>query len=498
MLVKKSRFLPHALLWIALMAALCLSMGISTAQAVGVEADVPEEVIAFYQADSYWNDWTIIGWVNPRQPEDKPRTAERCDTGFALLQWSECYYDIGMFRLTDGQWRFVTNNPDVIPDSHLPVSIVDGTEQLVTLRIVIGDERIPWLEMNFTPDSQGRWYLMNMICSDPDLDMNYEVDTQQAYLWRDDEWADFDQEPWWLDTFVFGEPPWEGEEAGRYAYGPPILMTLGGEEVTFPRGEKYAIYQGPGKEYGRAGNGKACVSTNGPIVCYGAWKDGVLVRYDVNAAKSRYGWVLLSDLPDSVTEQVSTLPFNAHGRNGNQYHYGVIARDTELTDDPSGSRAAVGSLPAGTSVHCLARDEYGWVYVEGYAGESLLMGFVPEDAVDREHGYTKGARREIDEAVTYNEEDIHAAMDAVEEHIADFVGMSLMEIRYEEAANADSTAWWQDNAGPDTQAMILFGDLSDISMTDNEIGAYGMAWNYEWILYRGEGEAWYVGNYGYE
>lgn len=492
MLVKKSRFLPHALLWMALMAALCLPMGISTAQAVGVEADVPEEVVAFYQADTYWDDWTITGWANPSQPEDKPRTAERCDTGFALLQWSERNYGIGMFRLTDGQWRFVANNAQMIPNFILPVRIMDGTEQLVTLRVVIGYEHIPWMELNFTPDSQGRWYLMNVYCTDPMVNINFEEDGQRIYGGLTLE----NQELLWLETFVFDEqllepePNWESTE-------PPRLMILGGEEVTFPRGEKYAIYQGPGKAYGRAGNGKACVSTNGPIVCYGAWKDGVLVRYDVNAAKSRYGWVLLSDLPDSVTEQVSTLPFNAHGRNGDQYHYGVIARDTELTDDPSGSRAAVGSLPAGTSVHCLARDEYGWVYVEGYAGKSLIMGFVPEDAVDREHGYTKGARRTIDHAVTYCEEDIHAAMDAVEELIRrKFVGMSLMELRYEEAVNADPNAWWKD-VGTGEQAMLLSSDLSDIGKTDSEIAPYGIARDYEWILYRGE-DGWRVGNWGYE
>ena len=497
--VKESRFLSRTALWTLLMMLLCLLMGIPSAQAVGVEADVPEEVVAFYQADAYWDDWTITGWANPSQPEDKPRTAERCDTGFALLRKKDVVYapNLGVFRLTEGQWRFVANNAQAIPNHILPVRIMDGTEQLVTLRIVIGYEHIPWMELNFTPDSQGRWYLMNVRCTDPMVDINFEEDGQRIYGWREKGLTLENQELLWLDTFVFDEqllepePNWKSTE-------PPRLMILGGEEVAFPRGEMYAVYQGPGKEYGRAGNGKACVSTNGPIVCYGAWKDGVLVRYDVNAAKSRYGWILLSDLPDSVIEQVSQLHYDGYGKTGDQYQYGVIARNTELTDDPSGSRDAVGSLPAGTSVHCLARDEYGWVYVEGYYGDRPVMGFVPGDAVDREHGYTQGAWRSIDEAVTYSEADIHAAMDAVEAYIANCVGMGLIGLRYEEAVNADSTAWWQDGAGPDKQAILLSSDLSDISMTDYEIGAYGMAWNYEWILYRGEGEAWYVGSYGYE
>ena len=494
--VKESRFLPRALLWMALMVAFCLAMGISSAQAVGVEADVPEDVVAFYQSDKYWNDWTIIGWVIPSQPEDKPWTAERCDTGFVLLRRLECYYDIGMFRLTEGKWHFVNNNPQAIPKSFLPVRVVDGTEQLVTCCVVIGNEDAPWLELCFTPDSKGYWYLMHVYCTEPMVTINFEEDGQRIYGWREKGLTLENQELLWLNTFMFDELPLEPEDV-QASTEPPRLMILSGEEVTFPRGEMYAIYQGPGRAYGRAGNGKACVSTNGPIVCYGAWKDGVLVRYDISAAKSRYGWILLSDLPDSVTEQVSKLPFNAYGRWGNVYRYGVITRDTELTDDPSGSRAAVGSLLAGTSVHCLARDEYGWVYVEGYAGKSLIMGFVPEEAVDREHGYTKGARRTIDHAVTYSEEDIHAAMDAVEELIRKkFVGMSLMELRYEEAVNADPTAWWKD-IGTGEQAMLLFSDLSDIGKTDSEIAPYGIARDYQWNLYRGEG-GWYVGNWGYE
>lgn len=497
MSVKESRFLPHALLWMALMAALCLSMGLSTAQAVGVEADVPEEVVAFYQADAYWDDWTITGWVNPSLPEDKPRTAERCDTGFALLRKKDVYYtpNLGVFRLTDGQWRFVANNDQAIRNHILPVRIMDGTEQLVTLRVVIGYEHIPWMEMNFTPDSQGRWYLMNVYCTDPMVTINFEEDGRRIYGWREKGLTLEDQELLWLETFVFDEQLLEPEPNWKSAEPSP-LMVLSGEEIAFPRGEMYAVYQGPSKEYGRAGNGKARVSTNGSIVCYGAWKDGVLVRYDVNAAKSRYGWILLSDLPDSVNEQVSQLPFSAYGYMGDEYRYGVIARNTELTDDPSGSRDAVGSLPAGTSVHCLARDEYGWVYVEGYYGDRLVMGFVPGDAVDREHGYTQGAWRSIDKAVTYSEADIHAAMDAVEARFANRVGTGLIGLRYEEAANADPTAWWKDDAGPDKQAILLFSDLSNIIMTDYEMYVHGMARNYEWILYRDEGEAWYVGHEG--
>ena len=47
------------LLWMAALPA---------AVAVTAEADVPDDVLAFYAADSYWDGWRIIGWANPGLP----------------------------------------------------------------------------------------------------------------------------------------------------------------------------------------------------------------------------------------------------------------------------------------------------------------------------------------------------------------------------------------------------------------------------------------------
>ena len=284
------------------------------------------------------------------------------------------------------------------------------------------------------------------------------------------------------------------EPAAKTLVDPVELVGVAGK---FPKNQRYAVYQGPGAAYGRAANGKAAVSTNDQILCYGVWRDHLLVSYQVNKNKYRFGWVPLKDLPAGSAEQFSALPFDTYSDNGMQeYLYGVLTAFCAVTDDPLASHDALAHMPRGNSVHVLAR--YGdWLYVEGFVDQDLTMGFVPANQVDREHGFADNAEFVIEEgAKTYKHAEIEDAMRTVQQCVYEsFPGMNLLRIRYAEAESADPTDWWQEEG---LEGMMLFADINDISMYDFEIAAANVARNYEFILYREPTGAWWVGNHGYE
>ncbi|MBQ6689337.1 MAG: hypothetical protein IJN02_08905, partial [Bacteroidales bacterium] len=84
------------------------------------------------------------------------------------------------------------------------------------------------------------------------------------------------------------------------------------EGIVFPTGEKYPVYYGPGYGYDRMADGKAAVSTNDWIRVYGEESgvvlnehgspgSSVLIEYEISEGRHRFGWVRVSDLPDSVS-----------------------------------------------------------------------------------------------------------------------------------------------------------------------------------------------------
>ncbi len=272
-----------------------------------------------------------------------------------------------------------------------------------------------------------------------------------------------------------------------------VIITLEKTTGSFPKNKKYEVYRGPGAVYGRSGNGKGVVSTNGAIECYGTWKGWLMIEYEINSNKSRIGWIKLEDLPAGKTYKALGL-----AKGITEYTCGVVTQNVSLTDDPFNSMNAVAQLPAGTSVHVLAKT-WEYVLVEGYVGKQLHMGFVHRDAVDIQNGYAENVKHTIDVAQTYSEADIHAAMEAVEEAVRQwFSGTSVVEIKYIEAESADADDWWQPEE-EHREGMQLFADLNGMSFTDFEIAAYGLAKNYGFNLYRDkDGGAWEVCNWGYE
>ena len=273
-----------------------------------------------------------------------------------------------------------------------------------------------------------------------------------------------------------------------------VIPELVADNGKFRKDKMYDVYQGPGEEYGRSGAGKGKVSTNGTIWCYGTWKGWLLIEYEINAKKYRYGWINTDELPQSQAENYKTLKFLQQDEG---YVCGVLIQDAKLTDDPFYSKNVTADMDAGTSVHVLAKKQE-YLLVEGFVGRQKCMGFVHESYVDTKYGYAENTAYVIDEAKTYSQEDILAAMWAVEDFVRSrFSGTGVLEIKYVEAESADADDWWQ----PETEnreGMQLYADLSSMSLYDGEIAGYGVARDYGFILYRDKDGAWEVGNWGYE
>lgn len=263
----------------------------------------------------------------------------------------------------------------------------------------------------------------------------------------------------------------------------------------FPTNKRYNVYQGPGTEYGRSGGGKGVVSTNGPIYCYGTHNGYLLIEYEISQNKHRFGWVKLTDLSGARVDDAFVLDFSTDGPG---YVCGVLTQDAAVTDDPLYSQSAVAHFPAGTSVFVLMR-EGDYLLVDAFIGKSRHMGFVSAKIVEMKYGYAENVKHTIDKAQTYSEEDIHAAMEAVEEAVRQwFSGTSVLEIKYIEAESADADDWWQPE-DENREGMQLFADLNGMGFYDYEIAAYGVAKDYGFNVYRDkDGGAWEVCNWGYE
>ena len=153
----------------------------------------------------------------------------------------------------------------------------------------------------------------------------------------------------------------------------PWTCVLTGFRVDFPeRDRKYAVYSGPGEGYVRGAKGKASVSTNEWIEVFGTCQGWTLVQYRIDTNKYRIGYIPSQYVPSYLGLQ--ELAF--------EYTPAKVLAKTALTDDPLGSRGALGTLPAGADVTVLAHMS-GWVYVE-YRN---MRGFILPETIGTEPVY---------------------------------------------------------------------------------------------------------------
>lgn len=175
-----------------------------------------------------------------------------------------------------------------------------------------------------------------------------------------------------FDQFSLSSFPTTISEARTALTNPPKIPdgTLSAQKIKFTSGKKYEVYQGPGKEYGRAANGKASVSTNDWIQVFGEENGFIMIQYDISKDQYRIGWISAKALPKKA--EVDALSF--------QPVQGYLNQATALTDDPLNSQKAVTTLEQGTEVQWLATMG-DWAYIETVSG-TLLRGFVPIDSIE--------------------------------------------------------------------------------------------------------------------
>lgn len=139
-------------------------------------------------------------------------------------------------------------------------------------------------------------------------------------------------------------------------------------ESVFKKNQRCNVYMGPGKSYGRAGNGKALVSTNDWIQVFAQYDGWLLIQYSINDTRYRIGWIADDVLVSA--QDIPQLPMQI-------YDVGTLLMDAELTDDPLGSKTMVRSVKKGLKVDILAQLDDAWLYVQYMQGGKTYYGFLP-------------------------------------------------------------------------------------------------------------------------
>ena len=341
----------------------------------GVE-NIPQGVTDYLDG-SRWSGWEITGWVNP----DGNLSSSAC--AFAVVKRGRENVLVA-FGWKDGKWIYKWYNPTALPQVSAPILLCDDWQindgfsgHRFSSYYIFNNEtmeaRCKWVQQK---DSS--WRLVHMACYDPL--MFYDTSVENALRLYNVGWVKGQETDVWvygtyqtnLRYFSFSAFPRTVKEAREKLSNPPTIPsgTLSAQKVSFSGGKKYEVYQGPGEEYGRAGNGKASVSTNDWIQVFGRENGWIMIQYDISSDHMRIGWIPEAALPSSA--KVLDLQYTP-----------VTVRTIEqvnLTDDPLASQSSVAVLPADSTVTWLASMGE-WAYVE-CTGARLLRGFVLQEALE--------------------------------------------------------------------------------------------------------------------
>lgn len=173
------------------------------------------------------------------------------------------------------------------------------------------------------------------------------------------------------------------EEARAKLTQPPEIPTGGltAKNVKFTSGKKYAVYSGPGKDYLRAADGKAAVSTNDWIQVFGTADGWALIQYDLSSDQMRFGYIDEDALPAGAgVNELAFAPVDAY-----------TTRRVGLTDDPLNQQLPLLTLPEGAWVTWLATMGE-WAYVESSTGD-LVRGFIPVSALTNDRSFSLADHR---------------------------------------------------------------------------------------------------------
>ncbi len=157
------------------------------------------------------------------------------------------------------------------------------------------------------------------------------------------------------------------------------IPTLPGTFVLsgLPKGMTFTVYTGPGKTFYVANAGKAKVSTNDVIHCYGRVDDEwLMVSYEIGEGKSRIGYISMAEYPQYMPD-CRVLDFG---------HMQLQINHAFITDDPYGTEQVIGTFHEKLTV--LAWTSTGnWAYVEGTLSEysAPARGFIQRRNLSLDH-----------------------------------------------------------------------------------------------------------------
>lgn len=152
---------------------------------------------------------------------------------------------------------------------------------------------------------------------------------------------------------------------------PVVNRPRGFDHVDLQGNQKYAVYSAPSAAAYRAANGKASVSTNGPVYALGQDQGWMLMLYDANnSGQYRVGYIQISKIKGKKPA-LDTLSW--------AYSPVEVMTATTLTDDPALTGRAMAALPAGTRVTYLSTmyNNEAWDYIETTVDGKTARGFVP-------------------------------------------------------------------------------------------------------------------------
>ena len=165
-----------------------------------------------------------------------------------------------------------------------------------------------------------------------------------------------------------------------FSFFSPRWNTLFGQVVPLSADHSRKVYLGPGRDYPRAGNGKAAVGTNGWVQVFGQYDGWLLIQYHIDGNHYRIGWIEKSALPAGT--KVERLKISDSWEN--EPYPQEIMEDCVMTDDPLGSGAAIAHLKTGQKVWSLAFLGAEWEMIVVEIDGQCYWGFVPTNCMS--HG----------------------------------------------------------------------------------------------------------------
>ena len=366
-----------------ILALIPLLLSLPAAQAEGIDLsgrDMPSEIKEYFAAAAF--SGCTIG------PNAAAKTENTAGGNYFFAVTTNAGHNVlHMFRQKDGLYRHVLRTESAVPQGRgffslhpvsgqlyllndSPLSVGDAIEILFTLE---DEEEQGYASLFFAVNTNGVWNL-KLACVDY-LWTEVLADSHSLTYYCEGEktGSAYGAVQTDLRYFSFSAFPKTLAEARKKLSGPPEIpdsAQLRAKTVKFTGGKKYDVYTGPGEKFFRAADGKAAVSTNDWIQVFGVEDGWAMIQYDLTSDQMRIGWIRATALPKNAA--VDDLHFNDLPA--------IIAADTELTDDPLKSRAALRKLSQGQQVTWLATLGQ-WAYVQD--DQNWIRGFVPLTAISQ-------------------------------------------------------------------------------------------------------------------